>query len=145
VLWCLWFRECSRLTFPKTTIFFDFSYLPTIHRLTILLYSFLPVPNRLYQDHHTISGGWGPWETKFVVTGHEVIGKVVEIGSKVTKFQVGQRVGVGAQVGSCGECKACKSDNGETCTENVLGMKLMMLPQSNTAQTLSTDTTPYVS
>lgn len=64
-------------------------------------------------DHHTISGGWGPWETKFVVTGHEVVGKVVEVGKNVTQFKVGQRVGVGAQVGSCGECKWCKRDNGE--------------------------------
>jgi hypothetical protein len=65
------------------------------------------------QDHHTISGGWGPWETKFVVTGHEVVGKVVEVGKNVTEFQIGQRVGVGAQVGSCGNCKACNNDNGE--------------------------------
>jgi alcohol dehydrogenase (NADP+) len=70
------------------------------------------IPGADLQDHHTISGGWGPWETKFVVTGHEVIGKVVEVGAKVTEFKVGQRVGVGAQVGSCGECKACKNDNG---------------------------------
>ncbi|KAK4684218.1 hypothetical protein P7C73_g5972, partial [Tremellales sp. Uapishka_1] len=66
-------------------------------------------------DHHTISGGWGPFVTKFVVTGHEVIGKVLEVGSKVTEFKVGQRVGVGAQVGSCGQCKACKNDNENYC------------------------------
>jgi len=59
-------------------------------------------------DHHTISGGWGPWVTKFVVTGHEVVGKVVEVGKAVKEFKVGDRVGVGAQVGSCGKCKACK-------------------------------------
>jgi D-arabinose 1-dehydrogenase-like Zn-dependent alcohol dehydrogenase len=64
------------------------------------------------QDHHTISGGWGPWQTKFVVTGHEVVGKVVEVGSKVTEFKVGERVGVGAQVGSCHQCKACKNGLG---------------------------------
>lgn len=66
-------------------------------------------------DNHTISGGWGPFETKFVVTGHEVIGKIVEVGKKVTEFKVGQRVGVGAQVGSCGQCKACKNDNENYC------------------------------
>lgn len=32
------------------------------------------------QDQHTISGGWGPFETGFVVTGHEVIGTVAELG-----------------------------------------------------------------
>lgn len=64
------------------------------------------------QDHHTISGGWGPFATKFVVTGHEVIGKVVEVGKAVKEFKVGQRVGVGAQVGSCGDCGACKNNLG---------------------------------
>ncbi|GFZ43254.1 alcohol dehydrogenase (NADP+) [Saitozyma sp. JCM 24511] len=72
-------------------------------------------------DHHTISGGWGPFATKFVVTGHEVVGKVVEVGSKVTQFKVGQRVGVGAQVGSCHECKACKSGLENYCVQPVHG------------------------
>ncbi|WOO80960.1 NADP-dependent alcohol dehydrogenase 6 [Vanrija pseudolonga] len=72
-------------------------------------------------DHHTISGGWGPWETQFVVTGHEVVGRVVEVGSAVTQFKVGQRVGVGAQVGSCGNCKWCKNDNENYCPTPVHG------------------------
>ncbi|KIR56154.1 alcohol dehydrogenase (NADP+) [Cryptococcus gattii Ru294] len=72
-------------------------------------------------DHHTISGGWGPFQTKFVVTGHEVIGKVVEVGSKVSEFKVGDRVGVGAQVGSCGKCKACKGPNENYCLQPVHG------------------------
>lgn len=82
----------------------------------------LPLPSPLHaqgltkQDHHTISGGWGPFATKFVVTGHEVIGKVVEVGKAVKEFKVGQRVGVGAQVGSCGECKACKNNLGTSQT-----------------------------
>ncbi|KAL7419491.1 alcohol dehydrogenase [Cryptotrichosporon argae] len=72
-------------------------------------------------DHHTISGGWGPWATKFVVTGHEVIGTVVEFGKAVRGLTVGQRVGVGAQVGSCGRCKACKSGNEQYCPTPVHG------------------------
>ena len=68
-----------------------------------------------FKDHHTISGGWGPWATKFVVTGHEVIGKVVELGKNVKGFEIGQRVGVGAQVGSCRSCKACKAGQGMSC------------------------------
>jgi D-arabinose 1-dehydrogenase-like Zn-dependent alcohol dehydrogenase len=64
------------------------------------------------QDHHTLAGGWGPWATKFVVAGHEVIGKVVEVGKGIKEFKVGDRVGVGAQVSACGECKACKRDLG---------------------------------
>ena len=65
------------------------------------------------QDHHTLAGGWGPWVTDFVVSGHEVIGKVVEIGKGIKEFKVGDRVGVGAQVSACGECKACKKDLGQ--------------------------------
>ncbi|RXK42588.1 alcohol dehydrogenase (NADP+) [Tremella mesenterica] len=72
-------------------------------------------------DHHTISGGWGPLSCPYVVTGHEVIGKVVEIGSKVTEFKVGQRVGVGAQVGSCGHCKGCLKGNENYCVQPVHG------------------------
>ncbi|WVQ85492.1 hypothetical protein IAT38_007657 [Cryptococcus sp. DSM 104549] len=72
-------------------------------------------------DHHTISGGWGPFGTKFVVTGHEVIGKVLEVGSKVTEFKIGQRVGVGAQVGSCGKCKSCKNGHENYCVQPVHG------------------------
>lgn len=79
------------------------------------------------QDQHTISGGWGPFETGFVVTGHEVIGTVAEVGSKVTEFKVGQRVGVGAQVGGCGECKACKNDNGPLYALTALSFELTLL------------------
>ncbi|ORX34173.1 putative zinc-type alcohol dehydrogenase [Kockovaella imperatae] len=70
-------------------------------------------------DTHTITGGWGPFETKFVVSGHEVVGKVVEVGDKVTEFKVGDRVGVGAQVSSCKECKACKNDNETYCMGHI--------------------------
>ncbi|WVO13393.1 hypothetical protein L204_101008 [Cryptococcus depauperatus] len=72
-------------------------------------------------DHHTISGGWGPFETKFVVPGHEVIGKVIEVGAKVTEFKVGDRVGVGAQVGCCGKCRSCKGPNENYCLQPVDG------------------------
>lgn len=70
------------------------------------------------QDHHTLAGGWGPWVTPFVVSGHEVIGKVVEVGKSISEFKVGDRVGVGAQVGACGECKACKKDLGTSAQES---------------------------
>ncbi len=38
------------------------------------------------------------------VGGHELLGKVVEVGSKVTKFAVGDHVGVGCVVDACLEC-----------------------------------------
>ena len=93
--------------------------------------------------------GWGDWETKFVVSGHEVIGKVVEVGSAVKEFKVGERVGVGAQVGSCGKCKACKHGNGEFLVPSSARAlvsiwtyahvvdQLTVEPQSNTARITS--------
>ncbi|KAL1974000.1 hypothetical protein VTN31DRAFT_5560 [Thermomyces dupontii] len=69
-------------------------------------------------DVHTISGGWGSQNFPLCV-GHEIIGKAVRVGPKVTTVKVGQRVGVGAQVYSCGECKQCKNDN-ETYCPNII-------------------------
>ncbi|KAF4119289.1 alcohol dehydrogenase (NADP+) [Geosmithia morbida] len=65
-------------------------------------------------DKHTISGDWGHCNYPLAV-GHEIIGEVVKVGSKVTLAQVGQRVGVGAQVWSCLECRQCKNDNETYC------------------------------
>lgn len=70
-------------------------------------------------DHHTISGGWGPLTAPFCVTGHEIVGKVVQVGPEVTEFKVGQRVGVGAQSGSCLKCELCKSGNEQYCPGQV--------------------------
>ena len=38
---------------------------------------------------------------------HEIVGKVTKVGSKVTKFSVGDIAGVGGSVGSCGSCSEC--------------------------------------
>jgi len=46
-----------------------------------------------------------------IVPGHELIGKVVEIGAKVTRVKIGDNVGVGCIIDSCMECDTCK--NGE--------------------------------
>ena len=47
-----------------------------------------------------------------LVAGHEIVGKVVEVGAKVTKAKVGDNVGVGCMVDSCNICEWCK-DNQE--------------------------------
>lgn len=60
--------------------------------------------------------------------GHEVIGKAVKVGEKVTTVKVGDRVGVGAQIWSCLECKPCKTDNENYCPDKV-GMFLFSLSQ----------------
>ncbi|NBX23141.1 MAG: NAD(P)-dependent alcohol dehydrogenase [Microbacteriaceae bacterium] len=67
-----------------------------------------------HSDIHTVKGDWGPQPFP-VVPGHEVIGRVAEVGSAVTKFAVGDRVGVGVFVDSCGECVACKDGREQHC------------------------------
>jgi len=61
-------------------------------------------------DAHTITGCYLPVTPPCV--GHEVIGKVLRVGAKVKGSKPGDRVGVGAQVQSCIECKNCKSGLG---------------------------------
>ncbi|XP_068655223.1 cinnamyl alcohol dehydrogenase 1-like [Aristolochia californica] len=54
-----------------------------------------------------------------LVPGHEVVGVVVELGSEVTKFRVGQLVGVGCIVGSCGECSSCNFNLEQYCNSRI--------------------------
>jgi alcohol dehydrogenase (NADP+) len=61
-------------------------------------------------DLHTATGGWGE-PILPLIPGHEITGTVVKVGPKVTEFKIGDRVGVGAQVGSCLSCHLCKNDN----------------------------------
>lgn len=69
-------------------------------------------------DVHTITGGWGEAHLPLCV-GHEVVGKAIKVGDKVTSVKVGDRVGVGAQIWACLECKICKSDNENYCPHQV--------------------------
>jgi uncharacterized zinc-type alcohol dehydrogenase-like protein len=50
-----------------------------------------------------------------MVPGHELVGEVVEVGSKVTKVKVGDRVGVGCIVDSCLDCDFCNSGEEQYC------------------------------
>ena len=68
---------------------------------------------------HTITGGWGDDIPLPLCVGHEVIGKVVKVGDKVTKFKVGDRAGVGAQIGADLTCNNCKADQENYCPNSV--------------------------
>src|SRR5689334_4710809 len=60
-----------------------------------------------HSDIHTARGEWG--DTYFpCVPGHEIVGKVTQVGKKVKRFKVGDTVGVGCFVDSCGKCRNCK-------------------------------------
>lgn len=50
-----------------------------------------------------------------VVPGHEIIGKVVALGSEVPNLKIGQRVGAGYISGSCNECTSCKAHLEQYC------------------------------
>lgn len=53
------------------------------------------------------------------VPGHELAGVCIAVGSKVTKFKVGDKVGVGCMVDSCMECAACKRGEEQMCSKQV--------------------------
>jgi alcohol dehydrogenase (NADP+) len=68
-----------------------------------------------HSDIHTVKGEWG--EPNYpVVPGHEIAGVVTAVGSEVTKYKVGDRVGVGCFVDSCRECDSCKAGLEQYCT-----------------------------
>jgi alcohol dehydrogenase (NADP+) len=67
-----------------------------------------------HSDLHTVSAEWGE-VTYPMVPGHEIAGIVTEVGPEVTKYQVGDRVGVGCFVDSCRECENCKAGDEQYC------------------------------
>lgn len=73
-----------------------------------------------HSDIHTIRNEWG--EAHFPLTvGHEIAGVVEAVGSEVTGFSVGDRVGVGCLVDSCGECEECRADQEQNCLRGNVG------------------------
>ncbi len=73
-----------------------------------------------HSDIHTARDEWGG-AVYPVVPGHEIVGKVKAVGSGVTRFSVGQTVGVGVMVDSCRTCSNCKSDYEQYCEEGMTG------------------------
>jgi len=69
-------------------------------------------------DVHVARQDWG--ETPYpLVVGHEIVGRVIRTGPKVTLVHDGQRVGIGAQVYSCGDCRHCKNNNETYCKTQI--------------------------
>ncbi|PON40945.1 Alcohol dehydrogenase superfamily, zinc-type [Parasponia andersonii] len=52
-----------------------------------------------------------------LVPGHEIVGEITQVGSKVTKFKTGDKAGVGCNVSSCGECENCEQGFENYCPE----------------------------
>jgi alcohol dehydrogenase (NADP+) len=69
-----------------------------------------------HSDIHTARAEWG--DAIFpLVAGHEIAGLVIEVGAGVTKYAVGDRVGVGCFVDSCRECEYCKAGEEQYCVK----------------------------
>jgi uncharacterized zinc-type alcohol dehydrogenase-like protein len=73
-----------------------------------------------HSDIHTARNEWGPAHFP-LVPGHEIAGLVDAIGSEVTRYTVGDRVGVGCMVDSCRECVNCLDGEEQYCLEGNVG------------------------
>jgi uncharacterized zinc-type alcohol dehydrogenase-like protein len=67
-----------------------------------------------HSDIHTARNDW-KGSTYPVVPGHEIIGRVVEVGADVQSHKVGDLVGVGCMVDSCETCASCEQDLEQFC------------------------------
>lgn len=100
------------------------------HRTTVSLRE--PGPRDIYfdvkyagichSDIHTARGEWGP--ARYPLTpGHEIAGIVTQVGSEVTKYEVGDKVGVGCMVDSCRQCDYCRDGYEQFCSGTPGGLR----------------------
>ncbi|MDP2903147.1 MAG: NAD(P)-dependent alcohol dehydrogenase [Methylovulum sp.] len=71
-----------------------------------------------HSDIHQVRNEWGS-STFPMVPGHEIVGKVVQVGGAVTGFNAGDSVGVGCLVDACGECPDCNDHLEQYCNQAV--------------------------
>lgn len=71
-----------------------------------------------HSDIHTVRNEWGGAKYP-LVPGHEIVGVVKKIGSKVANLDEGDVVGVGCMVDSCGDCESCKDNLEQFCDKGV--------------------------
>ncbi|KMT09299.1 hypothetical protein BVRB_6g133980 [Beta vulgaris subsp. vulgaris] len=72
-----------------------------------------------HSDLHFIKNEWGNASYP-AVPGHEIVGEVTEVGSKVKNFKVGDKVGVGCMVGACRSCDSCDKNLENYCPKAIL-------------------------
>lgn len=70
-----------------------------------------------HSDLHQVRNDWGN-STYPMVPGHEIVGRVVTVGSEVTRFAVGDVAAIGCMVDSCRDCSSCREGLEQYC-ENI--------------------------
>jgi uncharacterized zinc-type alcohol dehydrogenase-like protein len=73
-----------------------------------------------HSDLHQAKDEWGG-SIYPMVPGHEIVGKVTQVGSEVTQWKVGDTVGVGVFVDSCRKCPNCLAGEEQYCDEGMTG------------------------
>jgi uncharacterized zinc-type alcohol dehydrogenase-like protein len=73
-----------------------------------------------HSDIHQVREEWGPAIFP-MVPGHEIAGIVTQVGTSVSKFKVGDRIGVGVFVDSCRKCPPCLKGLQQYCIEGMTG------------------------
>ena len=73
-----------------------------------------------HSDIHQVAEDWGPAIFP-MVPGHEIAGVVTAVGPKVSKFAIGDRIGVGVFVDSCRTCTSCLKGLQQYCVEGMTG------------------------
>ena len=73
-----------------------------------------------HSDIHAAKNDWG--NAKYpLVPGHEIVGKIIEVGDKVKNYKKGDLVGVGCMVDSCQKCEACEENLEQFCEKGMVG------------------------
>lgn len=73
-----------------------------------------------HTDIHQVQEEWGPALFP-MVPGHEIVGLVNNVGSAVSKFKIGDRIGVGVFIDSCRNCQPCKDGLQQYCDKGMTG------------------------
>ncbi|XP_055829012.1 probable mannitol dehydrogenase [Solanum dulcamara] len=71
-----------------------------------------------HSDIHQLKNEWGS-SLYPLVPGHEIVGEVTEVGRKVEKFTVGEKVAVGGYCGSCRSCEDCTNNLENYCSKGI--------------------------
>lgn len=73
-----------------------------------------------HSDIHQARSEWGP-AIYPMVPGHEIVGRVISVGSNVLKFKEGELVGVGCFIDSCRTCPNCQAGEEQYCDNGMNG------------------------